>query len=34
MARAFAGWIDLIVRGRTLIAEDPAYGCGMTKGPP
>ena len=26
MAHAFADWIDLIVRGRKLIAEDPAHG--------
>jgi len=26
MAHAFADWIDLMVRGRKLIAEDPAHG--------
>jgi len=31
MTRAFADWIDLIVRGRTLIAEDPAHGRWVTR---
>jgi len=31
IAHAFADWFDLIVRGRKLIAQDPAHGRWVTR---